>query len=183
MQDRDLIANELNATEQALKDLVILYEQYFAGVEKREPVKARERLAIRLRRFANRRIMQTDLNFKYQTLATRFHSYAGYWDRVLRLIDEGRYSRHQNPLPKPAPLPAAQEDHPRANEEIDAVYRQVLEARRNGKIEGSVPDRQQVADFLEKQKEKIRERFGDRPVEFRVETLDGKLKIKVRTKN
>lgn len=40
--------------------------------------------------------------------------------------------------------------------------------------------RQQVEAFMEKQKEAIRQRFGDRPVDFRVVIEDGKPKVKVR---
>jgi hypothetical protein len=183
MHDRHAIALELNALEQDQKDLIILYEQYFAGIEKREPVKARENLAIRLRRFAGRRIMQTDLRFKYQNLATRFHSYAGYWDRILRLMDEGRYARHLHQAHDATATPPAKVAVPPTGDEVDAICLQLLEARRSSKAEFTIPDRQQIAAFLEQQKEKIREKFGDRQVEFRVETVDGKPKIKVRAKS
>jgi hypothetical protein len=183
MNDREAIAHELNALEQGQKDLEILYEQYFAGIEKREPVKARENLAIRLRRFANQRIMQTDLRFRYQSLATRYHSYSGHWDRILRLIDEGRYPRH---LQRASVVPAGQSTAATAsagNDEVETLYRQMLEAGRMNKTGFAIPDRQQIAAFLERQKEKIREKFGDREVEFRVVTEDGKPKIKVRAKS
>lgn len=189
MNDRDAIARELGTLEQDQKELEILYEQYFAGIEKREPVKAREDLALRLRRFANRRIMQTDLRFRYQSLATRYHSYAGYWDRILRLMDEGRYARHLHqaagaPGAHGAPaVPAAAAAVPAAGDEIDLIYRQLLAARQPGMAGSTLPDRQQLAAFLERQKEKIREKFGDREVEFRVVTEDGKPKIKVRAKS
>jgi hypothetical protein len=183
MHNRDAIAHELNALEQDHKELVILYEQYFAGIEKREPVKARENLAIRLRRFANRRIVQTDLRFKYQNLATRFHSYAGYWDRILRLMDEGRFARHLHKAPDAATMQPMAAIEPTAGDTIDAIYRQLLEARRMQKTDFAIPDREQIGEFLERQKEKIREKFGDRQVEFRVETVDGKPKIKVRAKS
>jgi hypothetical protein len=183
MNDRHAIAHELNALEQDQKDLVILYEQYFAGIEKREPVKARENLAFRLRRFANRRIMQTDLRFKYQNLATRFHSYSGYWDRILRLMDEGRYVRHLHKGHDAAAMQPVETAEPPAADEIDAIYPQLLEARRMNKTGFAIPDREQIAAFLERQKGKIREKFGDRQVEFRVETVDGKPMIKVRAKS
>lgn len=190
MNDRDAIARELGTLEQDQKELEILYEQYFAGIEKREPVKVRESLAIRLRRFANRRIMQTDLRFRYQSLATRYHSYSGYWDRILRLMDEGRYARHLHHaagVPDAPGAPAMQSAAaapavPAAGDEIDTIYRQLLAASRLSKIELAVPDRQQLAAFLERQKAMIREKFGDREVEFRVVTEDGKPKIKVRAK-
>lgn len=185
MHDRDAIARELGTLEQDQKELETLYEQYFAGIEKREPVKAREGLALRLRRFANRRIMQTDLRFRYQSLATRHHSYSGYWDRILRLMDEGRYARHLHHAAGAAGASAVQSaaPAPAAGDEIDTIYRQLLAACQTGMAVRTLPDRQQLAAFLERQKEKIREKFGDREVEFRVVTEDGKPKIKVRAKS
>lgn len=181
MNERDAIARELNSIEQGMKELEIRYEQYFAGVEKREPVKDREKLARQLRRFVNRRITQTDLRFKSQNLATRFHSYAGYWDRILRLMDEGRYKR-QNPRPGSAVDSGLSPPPPVGDDETDTVYRRLLEARAACKIEGTTPSRQQVSAFLEQQKSKIREKFGNREVEFLVITADGKPKIKARAK-
>jgi len=179
MNDRDAIERELSHIEQDQRELEILYEQYFAGVEKREPVKAREELTRRLRRFANRRIMQTDLRFRYQNLATRFHSYSGHWDRILRLMDEGRYVRQMHK----APPPPAKELRTGSGDEVDRLYNQLLAARQPSQTDGGVPDRQQLAAFLERQREKIREKFGDREIEFRVVTEDGKPKIKVRAKS
>ncbi|WP_432823485.1 MXAN_5187 C-terminal domain-containing protein [Trichloromonas sp.] len=179
MDERRAIARELGDVEQDIKDLVILYEQYFAGVEKREPIKPREAVAARLRRFVNRRIIQTDLRFRCQTLAARFHSYSTYWDRILRLIDEGRYIRQvakagRTSSPEPVSAPVV--------DPMDRVYQELLQARRDCSVAGPDPERQQVHSFLERQKEKIRETFGDREVEFRVVTEDGKPKIKVRAK-
>lgn len=183
MHDRKTIDHELSALEQGQRELEILYEQYFAGIEKREPVKAREDLAVRLRRFANRRIVQTDLRFRYQNLATRFHSYSSYWDRILRLMDEGRYSRHLHQSPQATTNARTQDAAASGRDEIDGLYQQMLEARKMSNEGIAIPNRQQIADFLERQKEKIREKFGDREVEFRVVTEDGKPKIKIRAKS
>lgn len=183
MHERGTIAHELRLLEEGQRELEILYEQYFAGIEKREPLKARENLALRLRRFANRRIMQTDLRFRYQNLATRFHSYSGYWDRILRLMDEGRYPRHLHQSPLSTPPGHTELAASAVSDEIDRLYQQMLEARRMSNDRIVIPNRQQIADFLSRQKEKIRERFGDREVEFSVTTEDGKPKIKVRAKS
>lgn len=178
MNDRDIIARELDQVEQRMKELEIRYEQYFAGVEKREPFQEREELARRLRRYANRRINQTDLRFRCQNLATRFHSYSGHWDRILRLIDEGRYVRHTTRVRAQAPSPPPSE----TGDEADVIYRELLEARTTCNIEGKEPSRKQVAAFLERQNDKIRERFGDRAVEFQVVTDGGTPRIRVRAK-
>lgn len=183
MDNRKGLAGELVIIEQILKELHIAYEQYFAGVEKREPVKSREDVAARLRRFANRRITQTDLRFRYQSLAARYHSYAAHWDRILRLMDEGRYVRQVRRLSQPQAAPASATPSRQAGGgETDNVYRELLAARSACRVEGKAPDQAQVAAFLDKQREKIRERFGDREVEFKVVCEDGKPKIKVRPK-
>lgn len=181
MNDREHISRALAKIEQDMKELEIRYEQYFAGVEKREPIKDREKLAILLRRFVNRRITQTDLRFKSQNLATRFHSYRGYWDRILRLMDEGRYVRH---IPRSEAGTGVEKHEKPADggDKIDAVYRDLLEACKACRIEGRIPDKQQVAAFLERQKATLQKKFGDREVEFRVVTENGKPKIRARAR-
>lgn len=188
MDERKSTTRALALIEQEMKELEIAYEQYFAGVEKREPLKSRENLAKVIRQLSNRRIVQTDLRFRYQNMATRFHSYTGYWDRILRLIDEGRYSRQQGALPKlgqeraPDIEPPQQPSLSQPKDDIDRIIEQFIIANKACGLEAPPPDRRQMALFLERQKEKIREKFGDREVSFSVETENGKPKIKVKAK-
>ncbi|MDO3377722.1 MXAN_5187 C-terminal domain-containing protein [Geoalkalibacter halelectricus] len=176
MSERRNIGLELLDIEREMKDLQILYERYFAGTEKREPIKAREKLARSLRQFANRRIVQTDLRFRYQNLAVRFHSYSGYWDRILRLMDEGRFIRGSSALPK-APAPAPPAAAAGGEDEVDRLLTQ-LQASGSG----AGFNREKVARFLGEQRDKIKQTFGDQQVEFRVVVEDGKPRIKVRAK-
>jgi hypothetical protein len=180
MEERKFRERELDSLEAGIRELQIRYDQYFAGVEKREPLKERQTIAQDLRRFVNRRIVQTDLRFRYQSLATRFHTYARYWDRILRLIDEGRYLRQTN---KRTPLPVSRAKNAQCSEEVEQVYREIIKVQRTGNLVGEIPDRRKLASFLDKQKEKIREKFGDREVEFRVVTEGGKPRIKVRARS
>ena len=185
MKERNSITVALVEMEQDLKDLQIRFEQYFAGVEKREPMREREELSRRLRLLSNRRIIQTDLRFRHQALLARFHSYASHWDRILRLIDEGKYERHLAKLKRPqkeGTTSLAGEIGSRQDATVDRLYQDLLAARQDCNLAGSAPDRQQVAQFLSRQQEKIREKFGDREVDFVVVTEDGKPKIKVRAK-
>lgn len=184
MDERRRLAGEMDEIQQEMKELEIRYEQYFAGVEKREPYQERNNLARRLRHYTSRRIIQTDLKFRYHGLSSRFMSYCQYWDRILRLIDEGRYHRHTSKLNKPA-VPGGNKTAPGnlGRGEIERLQEELTEARKACGLPGDAPSISRIAAFLDNQREKIRSRYGDRPVKFTVDIGDGKPRIKVCPKN
>lgn len=181
MDERKSLGRRLDKLEGELKQLEIHYEQYFAGIEKREPIKDREQLARQLRNFANRRIIQTDLRFRCQNLAVRFHTYSNYWDRILRLIEEGRY--HRGKPPGALPVTDQPAEAAPADQRLEGIYAELLKVHAESGAGGPLPKRDKIAALLEQQSSRIREKFGDRDVEFHVTTENGKPKIKVRAKS
>ena len=187
MDERRKIDQALSEIQLEMKELQIRYEQYFAGVEKREPQRDRTQLAKRIRQFTNRPIFQTDIKFRYQGLASRFYSYSQYWDRILRLMDEGKYHRHLSKKPAPPKLPdlpKTQVQNPAlpARDEAESLLAALTEARQKCGQSGPAPSREKINQFLTAQKQKVQEKFGDRPVEFIVDSRSGKPQIKVRLK-
>lgn len=183
MDERRALGNELDEIQQQMKDLEILYEQYFAGVQKREPQLGRKNLSRRIRQYNNRRIVWTDLKFRHQGLASRFMSYCQYWDRILRLMDEGKYHRHTAKLnTQTAPSPPNQPDSDGSNGEATRLQQALSDAREACGIEGAAPSAEKIAAFLDAQREKIRQRYGDKAVAFSIDTSDGKPRIKVSLK-
>ncbi len=183
MDERRVLALELDEIQQQMKELEIRYEQYFAGVEKREPYNERKALARRIRHYTNRRIVWTDLKFRYQGLASRLASYSHYWDRILRLIDEGKYHRHTSKINAPKPPAAPDLAATGANRDEAKRLQQELAAARDAcGIAGNAPSAEKVAAFLDAQREKIRQRYGDKAVAFSIDTSDGKPRIKVSLK-
>lgn len=176
---------ELQIIETDFKALEIAYEQYFMGIERFEPAKERQILALRLRRMINTHIPQTDLRFRMQNVNSRFQSYAAYWERILRLIEEGRYQRQLSHLKwaeqgKPPESPG-QHAAAAPADPLDRIYQELSQAHESCRI--PAPRREQVAEFLKRQSDAIRERFGDRPYDMVVVVEDGKPKIKVRAKS
>jgi hypothetical protein len=178
MQERKTILSELDLIEQQLRDLEIHYEKYFSGEERRAPLKKREALYRKLRHIANRRIIQTDLRFRYESLSARFFSYATHWDRIMRLMDEGRYVRHLAKTCRGSH--SAQSEHPQ--DETETVYRQFLKAHEECALAAPPPDRQKFANFLARQRTALQEKYGERKIEFRVVSENGKPKIKVKAR-
>jgi hypothetical protein len=183
MVGREKITELLNQAEKELKELEIAYEQYFLGLEKRSPQQRRSKFTVRMRKFISFYIPQTDLRYRLNGISNRFNSFCGYWDRIQRLIDEGKYERHtariqrraSNPAPPGQPAAADQSFAP-----LDSLYEQLVNAHQSCQMKP--PNRDQVAKFLTRQTEAIKQRFGDKEVDFVVVTEAGKPKIKVRAK-
>jgi len=183
MDEKRQLAQELDDIQQAVKELEIHYEQYFAGIEKREPYNERKNIARQLRHFTNRHIVWTDLKFRYQGLTSRFMSYGQYWDRILRLIDEGKYHRHTSKLKNSKttpPVSSAKTIDPKI--EAAQLQQQLSQARKTCGLSGNGPSAEKVADFLATQREKIRARYGNKAVEFTVDSSGDKPRIKVSLK-
>lgn len=183
MVGREKITDLLNQAEKELKELEIAYEQYFLGLEKRSPEQRRRKFSVRMRKFITLYIPQTDLRYRLNGISNRFNSFCGYWDRIQRLIDEGKYERHTARIQRRAgssatPGQSVATDQPSAS--LESLYEQLVNAHQSCQMKP--PNRDQVSSFLAKQTEAIKQRFGDKEVDFVVVTEAGKPKIKVRAK-
>jgi hypothetical protein len=72
----------------------VLYEQYFMGIEKIEPLVARKDIQRTMLMLQQMYIRNTGLRFKFNTLLQKWNIYITYWNRVLREIEAGTYQRH-----------------------------------------------------------------------------------------
>ncbi|MBW2731061.1 MAG: hypothetical protein JRH20_01640 [Deltaproteobacteria bacterium] len=79
--------------EVKLKQLKLAYEQYFLGMEKREPQQAQQEVARMMRTLDQQYISNTALSYRYKGLVARFNTYRNYWNRTLRAIEAGTYHR------------------------------------------------------------------------------------------
>jgi hypothetical protein len=177
MFKRDILEQELNRIEATIREIDQNYEKYFAGIERRPPEKLRDELGLQLRRLSNRYIPQTDLRYRYQMLATRFHSYCGNWERLMRQIEEGKFVRKLERLRggSAPPGPARKEEAPPLSE-AERISAEIAA------ISGKAPDRQKIATLLAEQRAQLRSRFAGRDIEFLVVCEDGKPKLKARPK-
>ena len=150
MGSREQITALLNQVEQGIKDLETAYELYFTGIEKRAPEKQRVNLTKKIRNLLAQHITQNDLKFKLSSLSSRYQSYSGRWDRILRMIDEGRYQRH-NSLLKNRSESAAPRGGKTVNHEgsqADRLYELLLNA--HGHCSSKAPSKEKVNNFLQK---------------------------------
>lgn len=178
--------------EQCLGELVIKYEQYFLGLEKREPVRLLGEVESLARRYQGFQIINTMVKFKYNAAIARLNSYKQYWTRITRLIEEGKYSRdrfkmemHQKEKLSGQPGRASQpapEENRGVTPEIETVYRSYLEARKACRLPVDNITPEMIAAAIEKQKPLIMDKYRCKGVEFKVSIEEGMPKIKARPK-
>jgi pyruvate/2-oxoglutarate dehydrogenase complex dihydrolipoamide acyltransferase (E2) component len=92
-REKDALEGECQALEEELEALKVTYEQYFLGVERKEPVRRREELKKRVLRVKEGFTRNTGLKFRLQSLYARFLSYERLWLRSAREREEGTYHR------------------------------------------------------------------------------------------
>ena len=89
----ELLADETKETEDELEALKARYEQFFLGIERREPVRERTELKRRVDRLKEAFTKNTGLRFRLQTLHARYLAYERLWLRSAREKEAGTYRR------------------------------------------------------------------------------------------
>lgn len=176
------IAEDLPQIERLLGDLITKYEQYFIGLEKREPLQMLADVEKLVRRYAGTPINNTMYKHKYNMLVARLNTYREHWNRILRLIEEGRYSRdrfisdlHQRQHAAPSREGAARQPQ---DKELDRIYHEYREARLSCNLPVDTLNRDRIAATIKKNKPFLAARLGTEDITYRVVVENGKPKIK-----
>lgn len=178
------IQDDIAFLEGNIAELVVKYEQYFLGMEKREPLKLCEDIERYIRRYNTATIVNTMYKFKFNTLVGKFNSYKQYWSRITRLIEEGKYSRDrfkmERHLAEGTLRPTAEHrETPREND-AEIVFQHYLEARKKCNLPTDNISRETLFTVIEKQRENLKSKHHCADVEFRVVIEDGMPKLKAR---
>ncbi|BCS52251.1 MXAN_5187 C-terminal domain-containing protein [Geobacter sp. SVR] len=180
------IVQDLTQLELQLDELIRRYERFFIGLEKREPLQLLSEIEKTVRRYLNVPINNTMYKHKYTTLVARFNTYREHWNRTVRQIEEGRYSRdrficdlherRRSDGPATRGARSGSSDEP----ELDRLFREFGEARRACNLPVEKLTREKVAAAIEKSRPALAARLGTEDLTFRVVVEDGKPRIKAR---
>ncbi len=178
------IADDVMHLEQKLKELIVKYEQYFQGFEKREPLQLFEEVATLIRNYATARVSNTMYRYRYSMLIARFNTYREHWNRTLKLINEGRYSRdrfisdlHQQQKMSPPRL-QPEVTPPVGEDDLDRLVAELQAARKTCNLPYHTITRQLVAAGIEEKKPLLVEKLGTANIAFRVVIENGIPKLK-----
>jgi hypothetical protein len=199
------IAEDLSQLETSIRQLQIEWEKFFAGMEKKAPLELKGRVEALVRKYANAEIRNNGDRFRYQSLTSRYASFAELWAKRMRAREEGRpaglhgtRAPHITPLPVPpaagatpagtatpaAARAAAGNEYRVRHPETDAaavrdLYQQFLEARRSTGETAAV-NFEGFQRLITQQASRILAEKGAKAVDFRLETKDGKVSLKAK---
>ena len=190
--------DELDRLEEDIRKLKNKYDQFFSGIQKVPPSQERKNVEVFLHELGRQKIRDNTRRFRYNQLLTRYNQFREMWGRKMREREEGpmdyrrRSAALAEPLPPPEPKPpvvprAAAKDGERyvavsASTNGEAVRQIYAEIQKEHQKLGKQPSvtLEQLDAMVQKQTELVRERYNVSTVGFRVETVDGKVKLKAK---
>ena len=90
---QEKLAQQLDAMDEALVNLRVLYEKYFLGIDRKPPDRERKQVSDTMRVLKTTMVKNTALKFRINTMFAKLISMERLWDRTLREIEEGTYKR------------------------------------------------------------------------------------------
>ena len=191
--------DELDKLEEDIRILKNKYDQFFGGLQKFPPMMDRRHVEVAIYEIGKQKMRDNARRFRYQQLLTRYNQFREMWGRKMREREEGplEFRRRQAALnepsePPPPPPPPAQprvtsngadpyvKVTPGTNgEAIRRLHDQIeRENLKMGRVSNVTVE--QLTQMVEKQTELVRTKYHVSTVAFRVETVDGKVKLKAK---
>jgi hypothetical protein len=185
--------DDLDQLEHMFRQLQIEWEKFFGGVEKKAPNELRARVEAIVKRYAYTEIRNNTERFRYQALASRYNTFNELWNKRVRAIEEGRpLGLHGRAAAMAAPAAARTavaapsgggEFRVRSAEQdesaVRALYEKFLQARQQAGEKGTVKF-DNFRKLISQQASRIMADKGAQAVDFRLETKEGKVSLKVK---
>ncbi|MFL6248649.1 MAG: MXAN_5187 C-terminal domain-containing protein [Thermoanaerobaculia bacterium] len=189
--------DELDKLEEDIRRLKNRYDQFFNGITKTPPSFERHQVEAVVHEISKQKMRDNARRFRFNTILSRYNQFREMWARKMREREEGPldFRRRQAlmesvpiapppPPPRP-PVTSARPDPyvrmtPGANgEEIRKLYGEIERAHLEM---GKLPNvsLEQLASMIQKQSDVVRAKYNVKTVAFRVETIDGKVKLKAK---
>lgn len=165
----------LDRLDKELDDLRHQYELFFSGGRKSEPGRERAACETSLRKTGQRTFVNTQDQFRFNSIQARYYSLANHWIRTVRDMEEGRLARDsKGRLSRPAPSPGIPIDPAH----LEEAARRLVEARAECGLPAGDDGLASLKEALLSRARDIAARSDGKQVEFRIAVEDGKPKIR-----
>jgi hypothetical protein len=176
------VREDMEKFKEQMEALKKAYDQYFLGNTRFPPTKLREELERFVRTYSLRRSPKSVDNFLINSVFATYSTYRNYWDKIMKLIENGEFKRGEEARPqlafagvkKPEGLVVDSAD----NGTIRQIYEKYIEAKKKCGEDISKLSYEKVYSSIASQVPKIKSKFNCKKVEFKVTIEDGKAKLK-----
>lgn len=186
----------IDTFEESLKRLKALYDLFFSGARKLPPSEDRRRLDALVHEVAKLRIRDNGIRFRFNTLLGRYNQYKELWGRLMREREEGpvdfrkRRAMMSGASPEKSPKTAEPRvTSPQADSYVKVnsgnssaamveLFQQIAKA--NAELGKAAIPLEQVTAMVQKQMELLGSRYQTNTFGFRVDTSEGKVKLKAK---
>ncbi len=189
--------DELDKLEEDIRRLKNRYDQFFAGINKVVPSFERHQIESFIHELSKQKMRDNTRRFRFSTILSRYNQFREMWGRKMREREEGPLDYRRRQAAMSAPHPVAPHEHPAAphvtsappdpyvrmtpetnGEQIQKLHDEI--ARENAKLGKPSVSIEQLTTMIQKQSEMVRAKYHVNTVAFRVETIDGKVKLKAK---
>jgi hypothetical protein len=188
---------ELDKLEEDIRKLKNKYDQFFTGIIKVPPSFERHRVEAFIHEMNKQKMRDNTRRFRFNTITSRYNQFREMWGRKMREREEGPldFRRRQAAMDAPPPEPPRAPETPRVTSAPPDPYVRMTPGANGEQIRrlysdietahlamGKLPNvtMEQLAAMVQKQTALVREKYHVNTVAFRVETVDGKVKLKAK---
>jgi hypothetical protein len=164
---KEKMDKEMDDLDSRISRLRVLYDQYFMGIERVEPIFLRNSIEKDFRRSNILRRGSTVLKFRYRSLQQKYTAYRSYWNRIVRLIEDGQIRRGiglKNGLPGEGNAPRVGDGEQRFAQPAPLSSRRHVRSRTDGE--------QSLEEAAGNAAAQLRDNTGNGPREFAPDDLD-----------
>jgi hypothetical protein len=189
--------DELDKLEEDIRKLKNKYDQFFAGIQKFPPMHERRQLEVYIYELGKQKMRDNARRFRYSQLLTRYNQLREMWGRKMREREEGpldfrrRSALLNEPMPPPpVPKPAPRVTSPKGDPYVkvspgtngEAIQRLFVDIEKEHLKLGKLPNItiEQLKTMVQKQSDLVREKYHVDAVAFRVDVVEGKVKLKAK---
>jgi hypothetical protein len=190
---------DLEDFEERLRVLKNKYDQFFAGIRKMPPITERRSLDVTVHEMSKEKMRDNTRRFRFNTILSRYNQYREMWARRTREREEGpiEFRKRSAALAAASVPEEVRAAKPPVRVTSDAADPYVKVSAGNGteatqqlferiraehdKMGKSAPlTIEQLTTMIQKQTESLKSKYQVQTVAFRVETVDGKVKLKAK---
>jgi hypothetical protein len=182
---------ELHVLDEALRRLNAEYDAFLYGSTAKPPIQTRQHVEEMIRRLNATEAMSAAERYRFGTLQGRFSALTERWERLQLEKEAGRrpglYGHFREPGAAGAPGPAepntgrpgsVQEERHAVRPESDRdLFERYVAAKKSRGEDVSGYRLEGFIEGLERERRKVRERFGEGEIVFEVAERDGRVKL------